>query len=91
MLPIRAVLINAIIKTGETLALRVEGRSPLFGTARKLSCKFYITIELAKALGQSDEILKNYTDKACLVSPLTPVEGRPASDVGDARRLIGTG
>ena len=37
---IRAVLINAIIKTGKTLALTVEGLSPLFRIARKTSCKF---------------------------------------------------
>ena len=52
---IRAVLINAIIKTGKTLALTVEGLSPLFRVARKSSGKFYTTIELAQALGQSTE------------------------------------
>ena len=44
---IRAVLINAIIKTGKTLALTVEGLFPLFRIVRKSSCKFYTTIELA--------------------------------------------
>ena len=38
---IRAVLINAIIKTGKTLALTVEGLSPLFRIASfASSCKF---------------------------------------------------
>ena len=45
-----------LIKTGKTLALTVEGLSPLFRIARKSSCKFYTTIELAQALGQSLEI-----------------------------------
>ena len=53
---IRAVLINVIIKTGKMLALTVEGLSPLFRIARKSSCKFYTTIELAQALRQSTEI-----------------------------------
>ena len=55
-LPIRAVLINAIIKTGKTLALTIEGLSPLFRMARKSSCKFYTTIELAQAFGQFTDI-----------------------------------
>ena len=53
---IRAVLINAIIKTGKTLALTVEGLFPLFGIVRKSSYKSYTTIELAQALGQTTEI-----------------------------------
>ena len=40
ILPIRAILINAIIKMGETLALMVEELSPLFRITRKSSCKF---------------------------------------------------
>ena len=50
---IQAVLINAFIKTGKTLALTEEELSPLFRIARKSSCKFYTTIELAQALGKS--------------------------------------
>ena len=57
ILPIRIIFINAIIKTGKTLALRVERLSPLFRIARKSSCKFYTTIELAQALEQSTEII----------------------------------
>ena len=53
---IRAVLVNAIIKMGKKPALTVEGLSPLFRIARKSSCKFYTTIELAQALGQTTEI-----------------------------------
>ena len=56
ILPIRAVLINAIINTGKTLAPTVEGLSYLFRIARKSSCKFYTTTELAQALGQSTEL-----------------------------------
>ena len=56
ILPIWAVLINAIIKTGKMLALTVEGLSPLFRIERKSSCKFYTTIVQAQALGQSTEI-----------------------------------
>ena len=56
ILPIRAVLINAIIKTGKTPAFTVDGLSPLFRITRKSSCKFYTTIELAQALRQSTEI-----------------------------------
>ena len=53
ILPIRAVFINAIIKTGKTLPLTVEGLSPLFRIARKSSCKFSQLLNLAEALGQS--------------------------------------
>ena len=51
ILPIRAVLINAIIRTGKTLALTIEGLSPLFRIARKSLCKFYTTIELSSGFG----------------------------------------
>ena len=54
-LPIRAVFIDAIIKTGKTLALTEEGLSPLFTIARKSSCKFLQLLNLAQALGQSTE------------------------------------
>ena len=49
ILPIRAVLINAIIKTGKTLALTIEGLFPLFRIARKSSCKFSQLLNLAQA------------------------------------------
>ena len=54
--PIRAVLTNAVIKTGKTLALTVEGLFPLIRIARKSSCKFYTAIELAQALEQTTEM-----------------------------------
>ena len=53
---ILAVLFYATVKTKKTLALTIEGLSPLFRIAQKSSCKFYTTIELAQALGQSTEI-----------------------------------
>ena len=53
---IRAALINDNIKTGKALALTVEGLSLLFRIARRSSCKFYTTIELAQALRHSTEI-----------------------------------
>ena len=40
ILTIRAVFLNAFIKMGKTLALTVEGFSPLFRIARKSSYKF---------------------------------------------------
>ena len=56
ILPIRAVFIKDIIKTGKVLVFTIEGLSPLFRIARKSSCKFSQLLNLAQALGQSTEI-----------------------------------
>ena len=51
ILPYGGLLIIAIIKTEKTLTLTVEGLPPLFRIARKSSCKFHTTIELASDFG----------------------------------------